>query len=113
MELRTLLAAVILSLPALAAAQGTPEPKPAEGAPATPPPEEEAPIPDDFKVNDDPNDPDAITTQQKVDPNAVEAEVKAKVRFTKADYPIEAIMRPLTLVEGMAEVGLDIPFTSY
>jgi hypothetical protein len=119
MELRRLLAALILAVPALASAQGTGDKKPAGGATpppatATPPPaEEEAPIPDDFKVNDDPNDPDAMTTRPDPDETAIKAEVQAKVRFTKADYPIEAIMRPLTLVEGMAEVGLDIPFVSY
>jgi hypothetical protein len=32
------------------------------------------------------------------------------VRPTKETYPIEAILRPLTLTEGQAEVLLDVPF---
>jgi hypothetical protein len=31
-------------------------------------------------------------------------------RYTKADYPLEVIRRPMTLAEGQLQVGLDVPF---
>src|SRR5262245_37350935 len=123
MRLRTLVAVVVLAVPTLGpSALAQPKPadakKPGEPAPAGAPapagttaPAEEAPVPDDFKVNDDPNDPDAATTH--MDDVPLEVQAKAWVRPTKDTYPIEAIERPLTLTEGQAEVLLDLPFFSY
>jgi hypothetical protein len=60
---------------------------------------------DGGEEGDRPNDPDAMTTKSDDD----DATAMAKVRPTKATYPIAVIERPLTLTRNQAEVTLDVP----
>src|SRR4030095_10043429 len=117
MRIRTLFALVVLVVPTWSLAQTKPadtknktgDQKPAPAGAPTPTPAgapapagtagaDEAPGPEDFKVNDAPNAPDATTTH--MDDVPVEVKAAAWKRPTKDTYPIEAIERPLTLTEG-------------
>src|SRR5262249_20651249 len=89
--------------------------KPPAAAPAKPPapsepaavekedppeaPEEEK---EDTTAADRPNAPDAETTRD----DDAEGVRKAVPHYTKLDYPIEIVERPLTLVAGQAQIAL-------
>jgi hypothetical protein len=96
---RVLLASIVLSA-ATAAAQEEPPAPPAE-EPAAPPltPDEEGPIAEPQV----PEDPMALVPREAV----VEAPVP---RYEKSDYPVEIVLRPLTLAAEMVELGVDVPF---
>jgi len=105
--LKRVLLALLLAVPAVARAQNEQPDKDKPdlgGEPLTDP----LPVDDDASANDNPDEPDAATTNLGDEPATRVA--RKRGRYTKKNYPLELIKRPLTLARRQAEITFDVPF---
>jgi hypothetical protein len=103
-----LAAALVGAVPALAHAQDGEPTDEVGGIPAETPESMGGPVADPVDDSDKADEADAATTN--LDGTSVAAKAP-RPRYNKDDYPIEVILRPLTLAADQIQVSLDMPFT--